>query len=176
MQEYKEIPRNINRKKEHFSHNWSGPTDWFDGAAESSGLNSGARGIIKLNGHCSYKWYINCGQGTNNRAELLGVWALLTLASRLSIYSILVQGDSKIIIDWLKEKGRLQVVKLECWKLRIKNLIGLFQPISFTHVYREDNEVADRLSKQALLKDPKKIYYFQCVGDHEGPLRTLEIY
>jgi hypothetical protein len=120
LQEYKVIPRNIYRKKGHCCHNWSGPTGWFDGAAESSGLNSGAGGIIKLDGQCSYKWLINCGQGTNNRAELLGAWALLTLASRLSIQSIQVQGDSKIIIDWLKEKGRLQVVTLECWKLRIK--------------------------------------------------------
>jgi len=113
--------------------------------------------IIKLDGQCSYKWLINCGQGTNTRAKLLGAWALLTLASWLSIQSIQVQGDSKVIIDWLKGKGRLQVVILDCWKLKLRRLIDLFHHISFAHVYREDNEMADRLSKQALLKDPGKI-------------------
>jgi ribonuclease HI len=99
-----------------------GTTGWFDGAATSSGQNSGAGGIIKFNDQCCYKWLLNCGQGTNTREELLGAWALLTLASRLSIPTIHVQGDSKVIIDWLRDKGRLQVVSLDCWKHRLRRI------------------------------------------------------
>jgi ribonuclease HI len=84
-----------------------GVVGWFDGDAHSSGHNCGAGGIIRINEHRSYKWFFNCGPGTNTKAELLGAWALLTLASRLSIMEIHVQGDSKIIIEWLKGKGRL---------------------------------------------------------------------
>jgi hypothetical protein len=43
----------------------------------------------------------------------MGVWALLTLASRLFIYDLHVKGDSMIVINWLREKGRLQVISLE---------------------------------------------------------------
>jgi ribonuclease HI len=116
------------------------------------GNNCGAGGHIRINGYKSYKWYFNCGSGTNTKAELLGAWALLTLASRLSILEFHVQGDSNIIIEWLKGKSRLQVAALECWKVRIGELKKLFQKITFAHVYRDYNKVADSLSKFALLQ------------------------
>jgi ribonuclease HI len=153
-----------------------GTVGWFDGAALSSGQNSGVGGVIRINEHRIYKWTINCGPGTNTRAELMGAWALLTLASRLSISELLVQGDSKIVIEWLRGKGRLQVVSLECWKDRLIELIKLFQNITFLHVYREENSEADGLSKQALLKAPGKIVYYQCEEDHEGPHLSLDLF
>jgi ribonuclease HI len=153
-----------------------GTVGWFDGAALSLGQNSGVGGVIRISEHRCYKWIFNCGPGTNTRVELLGAWALLTLASRLSIQELHVQGDSKIIIDWLRGKGRLQVVSLDCWKDRLIELIKLFQKISFAHVYREENKEADNLSKQALLKVPGKIVYFQCEEDHEGPHMFLDLF
>jgi hypothetical protein len=72
---------------------------WFDGATVASGNCSGASGILKISDHKIFKWTINCGPGTNTREKLLGAWALLTLASRFAISELLVQGDSKIIID-----------------------------------------------------------------------------
>jgi hypothetical protein len=54
---------------------------------------SGAGGAIKINEHLAYKWTLNCGHGTNTRAKLMGVWASLTLASRLSITYLVVLGD-----------------------------------------------------------------------------------
>jgi ribonuclease HI len=149
---------------------------WFDREAQSSGNNCGAGGHIRINGYISYKWYLNCGSRTNTKEELLGVWALLTLASRLSILEIHVQGDSNIIIEWLKGKSHLQVATLECWKVRIGELIKLFQKITFSHVYREYNKVADNLSKYALLQVPGKIVYYCCEEEHEGPLQFLDLY
>jgi hypothetical protein len=58
---------------------------WFDGATQQNGDQSGAGGVLKISEQTTYKWTLNCGHGTNTRAELMGVWALLTLASRLSI-------------------------------------------------------------------------------------------
>jgi len=43
-------------------------------------------------------------------------------------------------------------------------------------VYREENKEADNLSKQAFLKVPEKIDYFQCEEDHEGPHMFLDIF
>jgi ribonuclease HI len=64
------------------------PIGWFDGAAQRRGQISGAGGVIRVNNHTKYRWMLNCGPGTNTRAELLGVWALLTLAIRLHIYDL----------------------------------------------------------------------------------------
>jgi ribonuclease HI len=153
-----------------------GVVGWFDGATASSGSNNGAGGVIKISEQCSYKWLLNCGLGSNTRAKLLGSWATLTLASRLSLPSIHILGDSKIIIEWLRGKGRLQVISLDCWKDKIMALISSFQKISFDHVYREENQVADCLSKQALTIDPGKLTFYQCIEEHEGPHISLDLY
>jgi hypothetical protein len=107
MKDHIEKSISVVRRKRQSNLSSGGTIGWFDGAATSSGQNSEARGIIKFNDQCCIKWLLNCGQGTNTREKCLGAWALLTLASRLSIPTIHVQGDSKVIIDWLRDKGRL---------------------------------------------------------------------
>jgi hypothetical protein len=88
------------------------PTGWFDGAVQSNGLQSGVGGLIStlLNSQC--RWPFNCGPTTNTRAELLGAWATLHLASRINIDVLPLFGDSIIVIDWLNSKGKLQVTTL----------------------------------------------------------------
>jgi hypothetical protein len=75
------------------------PAGWFDGAAQSNGLQSGVGGILRLTENSYYKWTFNYGPGTNTRAKLLGVWATLNLAARLNLEALQIFGDSKIIID-----------------------------------------------------------------------------
>jgi hypothetical protein len=67
---------------------------WFDGAALSNGGLSGVGRVLWLNEHSTINWTLNCGPGTNTRAELLGVWETLTIASRMHISKIQVYGDS----------------------------------------------------------------------------------
>jgi hypothetical protein len=148
---------------------------WFDGAACATGLNSGAGGVIRINENIIYKWYLNCGPGTNTRAELLGAWALLVLAIRFDILEFFVQGDSRIIIDWLIGKGQLHVIALECWKDRISELKSIFR-LLLSSMFIVKKTEADNLSKIALHRLPGKIEFFQCVGDHEGPHMFLDIF
>jgi ribonuclease HI len=75
------------------------PAGWFDRATQIHGQLSGAGGVISIDEHTEYMWMFNCGLGTNTRAELLGVWELLTLASRLHLHDLQVFGDSRIVID-----------------------------------------------------------------------------
>jgi hypothetical protein len=77
-------------------------------------------------------------------------------------------GDSKIIIDWMRGEGWLQVIYLDCWKDNLIALISSFQKVSFSHVYKEeDNQMVDSLSKQALTRDPGKLIYYQCIEANE---------
>jgi hypothetical protein len=95
---------------------------WFDGATQRDGSLCGAGGVIKTLDATVIRWTFNCGRGTNTRAELLGAWATIMLANHLSLHRIHVLGDSKVVIDWLLNKGRLQVCSVEGWKARIKVL------------------------------------------------------
>jgi hypothetical protein len=82
---------------------------WFDGTAQQNGALSGASGLIQLSLNSFYKWTLCCGPGTNTRAELLGAWATVHLASKLHIENLHMIGDSKVIINWLNNQGNLQI-------------------------------------------------------------------
>jgi hypothetical protein len=95
---------------------------------------------------------------------------------RLHILDLQVFGDSRIIIDWLNQKGKLQVISLECWKDRIRDLSKAFRTINFTHIYRDINKEADILSKKALQMQEGKIVYNQWEEGNEGPTLFLNLY
>jgi hypothetical protein len=86
---------------------------FFYGASIAGGSNCGIGGTIKCLDSLAYRWYFNCGDGSNTKAELLGAWATLTIAKHLDIQYIQILGDSKVIIDWLNLKGNLQAINIE---------------------------------------------------------------
>jgi ribonuclease HI len=100
------------------------------------------------------------GVGTNTKAELLGAWVTLILVNQWKIPKIQLMGDSKVIIDWLNQKGNLNVIDIEGWKRITKVLTTIFQEIIFQHIFREYNKEADRLSKQALLGPKGRLTYY----------------
>jgi hypothetical protein len=96
---------------------------FFDGAAQLDNKLCGAGGVIKTPDSTVYRWHFNNGEGTNTKAELLGIWATLTLANHLALPKLQALGDSKVIIEWLNNRGRLQASAIEGWKHRTKELI-----------------------------------------------------
>lgn len=102
----------------------------FDGAASSNGLCCGAGGFFKSHPRKITKWFLCCGEGINTKAELLGLWPTLTLASLWSINQLLVLGDSRIVIDWASQKSSLHSVSIESW------LISLINPPPPLHRYK----------------------------------------
>jgi hypothetical protein len=93
-------------------------TGWFDGAAQHNGALSGAGGLIRITENSLYKWTFSCGPGTNTRAELLGAWATLHLATRLNI-------DHLQLIEQLKSYHRLVESQ---WQASIDHPLGLDGP------------------------------------------------
>jgi ribonuclease HI len=146
--------------------------------AHLDGTQCGVGGVLKIPYLSVFRWVYNCGGGTNTRAELknLGVWETLLLASHLSFHRIQVLGDSKVVIDWLSNRGRLQASAIEGWKSRIKNLIKHFHAISFEHIFREFNMEADLLSKKALREPKGIITYYLWTNGTEGPRRHLSLH
>jgi len=153
------------------THNSVDAFAWFDGATQKDGNKCAAGGVIKTTDAEVYKWTYNCGSGTNTKAELLGAWATFMLAKKLSISSIQVMGDSKVIIEWLMNKGRLKVAALEGWKITIKELTKLFRAIKYQHNYRDFN-----ISKLALEVSEGYLYYHQWISRAEGPRKQIRIH
>jgi hypothetical protein len=66
--------------------------------------------------------------------ELLGLWGLLFLAASLSLNSMMVIGDSKVMIDRIKEEANMNILHLGPWKENMWRLKDSFERIKFMHV------------------------------------------
>jgi hypothetical protein len=53
------------------------------------------------------------------KAELLGLWGLLLLATHFSIKKLMVAGDSKVTIDWISDKAKLEIIYLSNGRIRL---------------------------------------------------------
>jgi hypothetical protein len=147
---------------------------WFDGAAQQGGALCGAGEKIAVNSHTGICWTLNCGQGSNMKAELLGEWVSLILTC-CHTDELLLLGDSKITIDWLNGLVEFQVAALECWKERTQDATLLFRKLSFSHIYRERNSEANTLSKKALHLPPGQICFTKWEDGNEGPAITIKL-
>jgi ribonuclease HI len=151
---------------------------WFDGAATGDGKNSGVGGILTVAHKHFIKWTFNLGCSTNNRAELLGVFTTLHLAKFLSLQTLDILGDSKLVINWCNGKGSIRSVALEGWKDRIQELRCHFKSLTFHHTYRDFNKATDTLSKKTL-KDclhVGMILYTSWVDNNPSLKKTIKVF
>jgi len=109
------------------------------------------------------------------KAELLGAWASFSLARRLHIEELILLGNSKVILDWLKGQADFKVAALQSWKERTTELSHCFRFLSVTHIYGEDNCEADTLSKIALHLPPGHFCFTKWVDGIEGPTINIKL-
>ena len=90
------------------------------------------------------------GNATNNVAEYMLVIQLLTEATSRDISDLVVRLDSKLIIMQLKNHYRVHHPVFLHYFLRVRLLERQFQTITFEHVPREFNALANSLVKYVL--------------------------
>lgn len=154
-------------------------TIFFDGGSRGNpGLSGAGAEVTISDGQGSRRFSIRefCGdKQTNNFAEYTGLVAGLkkardiiiglnketsvtdaSLASRLPIFNLRIRGDSKLIIQ--QQNGS--------WQCKNANILPLYRKaallvadlrkldprstVTFEHVYREQNKVADNLANEAM--------------------------
>jgi ribonuclease HI len=150
--------------------------DFFDGASTAGGTRCGAGGSLKIIDALDVRWFFNCGEGSNTKAELVGAWASLSIAKLLDIQHIQVLGDSKVVVEWLKQNGNLQAINIEGWKCKIRDLASSFQGISFQHIFRESNEEADFYQSKHSQVPRGRLTYYYWDGVMVGPTHHLKIF
>ena len=125
------------------------PCGFIDGASKCQ--LAGVGYCIYINDGHHMEFSLGVGQGTNTKAELLSLWAILFTSHMMGIPMTQIYGDSLVIINWANGSTALSPTDLVHWCRETKKLFTSFQPLSFTHIYREHNRLADRLSKDALM-------------------------
>jgi ribonuclease HI len=92
---------------------------------------------------------VGLGNGTNNYSELLALKLLILFVVEQGCRTLQVFGDSLVIINWTNGIHRCHVSRFLPLLEDVLHIKSLFDSISFSHIYRERNQLADRLSKEA---------------------------
>ena len=124
------------------------PAGYFDGAAQ---LHKGGAGfVIFINETHILSFSVGCGNSTNTRAELLALWSVLRVSMLMGLPIQMILGDSMVIISWVKRLSALEIPTLKHWCDEIFSMLLLLPPVTFNHIFREHDMLADGLSKKAL--------------------------
>jgi len=85
------------------------------------------------------------GEKTNNQAEYQGIIAGLKLARKSGVNNILCYLDSELIVKQIKGEYKVKNSNIKPLFKELVDLINEFESFEFTHVYRAENKVADKL-------------------------------
>jgi ribonuclease HI len=97
------------------------------------------------------------GITTNNQAEYQGLLTGLELAKKVGAKRVDCYLDSNLIVNQMKGRFRVKNQGLKPLYEQAKKLAGTFDRITFTHVYREYNGLADKIVNDVLDAHAKKI-------------------
>ncbi|HEY83438.1 MAG TPA: ribonuclease HI family protein [Dehalococcoidia bacterium] len=90
------------------------------------------------------------GTTTNNQAEYQAIIAALEEAVKLGATHVELNSDSELVVRQLSGRYRVRKAALKPLYQRVKELEGLLQGFRVTHIPREQNTEADRLTNAAL--------------------------
>ncbi|XP_015081347.1 uncharacterized protein LOC107024957 [Solanum pennellii] len=112
---------------------------------------AGTYGITDAQANMVIKQQISA---SNSEAAILG----LTWALKLGYRNIVLERDSQLVVKWINPQASPQ------WNLiiqlgRLQNFICQTYDFKYTHVYREENLVADAFSKQSHETTNPQVYF-----------------
>ena len=139
---------------------------YFNGASNALGCGVGAVLISPEGNHCPFtaKLSFDC---TNNVAEYEACVLSLQAATEKKIKSLKVYSDSALVICQLNGEWKTRDSKLVPYQEFIKKLIKQFEDITFKHLPREENYLADALAILATM--------FKVNANAEAQLVKLEV-
>ena len=106
-------------------------------------LQSPERDKLKYKVHLQY-------QTTNNEVEYEALIKGLELAKSLEAESIIVQGDSQLVISQVNGTCKAKEERMKKYLNRIRHFVKKFKETSFIQAPREGNMATDALVKEAL--------------------------
>jgi len=90
------------------------------------------------------------GVATNNQAEYQALIAAFRKAQALNAATLEFYLDSELIVRQLNREYKVKNKDLASLFLTIHNLSLNFKKITYTHIPREENAIADKLANEAM--------------------------
>lgn len=94
---------------------------------------------------------------TNNEAEYQAALLGLALARRLGASTVEIVSDSEVVVRQMQGQSRVLSQRLRQLHQETCAKIGYFRQVSFRHVPRTENHLADALATEALLGRPVRM-------------------
>lgn len=129
---------------------------YTDGGARGNPGPAGIGFVIQKDGEIVTKGKAYLGETTNNQAEYEGlIRALTELDAMLPVEGragvrVEVRMDSELVIKQLRKEYKVKDAGLKQQFEKVGALIAKFPNISFVHVMREENSLADELANEAM--------------------------
>jgi ribonuclease HI len=123
----------------------------FDGCSKGNPGLSGCGSVIYCLGDEIWSGTLFVGnKATNNQSEYYGLILGLQQAIDMNIKTLLVKGDSLLVINQMTGKYKCNSENIiELYK-KAKKLEKEFNSIYYTHILRNSNKRADQLSNDAI--------------------------
>ena len=122
----------------------------FDGACKKNPGIGGSGAVIYRNNTIIWKHHEFFNNTTNNIAEYMGLINGLQGATHLKIESLEIEGDSKMVIEQLNGTMRVKAQHIRELRKKSMDLCSNFKEISFIHIDRKLNSIADKLANTAM--------------------------
>ncbi|MFA6530198.1 MAG: ribonuclease HI family protein [Candidatus Micrarchaeia archaeon] len=120
-----------------------------DGACSGNPGKMGIGAVITENGKTLIEISEAIGNGTNNIAEYTAVIRALEEAKKLGIKEITLRSDSLLVIKQLRNEFKVKEFHLRELKRKVVK-VSEGMAIKYEHIPREENGIADELSKRAI--------------------------
>lgn len=125
---------------------------YADGGARGNPGPAGAgAAVLSVQGEVLAEVSLYLGHATNNVAEYAALIGGLEAAQRLDAKaSVEIRMDSELVIKQMKGLYKVKHPNLKPLYAQAKDLASAFEDISFSHVPREKNTLADALANDAM--------------------------
>ncbi|KAH9312988.1 hypothetical protein KI387_028023, partial [Taxus chinensis] len=122
----------------------------FDGAAKGNPGKAGGGGVFRDDeGKFLLAYFFNLGIQSNNVAEVVALFWGVKLVEEKGFKHLVVEGDSLYIISCVKGVSQASISIVDFIN-KSKGKLSSFETISFQHVFREGNKLADILANMGV--------------------------
>lgn len=122
----------------------------FDGGSRGNPGTAGAGFVIYKDMREIYSGCAPLGHATNNYAEYKGLELGLTCAIKKGIESLIIKGDSLLVLNQITNKWKVKSFSLKEQYTNVKKLLNQLRSYTVEHVKRKYNKRADELANMAM--------------------------
>ena len=131
----------------------------IDGASKGNPGAAGYSGVIRDDkGNIKVIFHSHLGNATNNMAELMVIEHCLEILMDLNLHNTIIEANSELTINFVKkivngsapEKVSNHSRLLQVYH-RIQSHLRILRTLSFVHVRKNANRLADRLANEGVL-------------------------